>query len=134
METIFLTDKDYERLHQVVKVQRRSSGPIVVEALSRELKRAHVVPSQEIPQDIVTMHSRVRLRDIKSPAAMEITIVYPHQADILSRKVSVLAPVGTAILGCQVGEVVKWPVAKGNLSYRIEEIIYQPEAAGDFNL
>src|SRR5690349_11985585 len=117
METIFLTDKDYERLHQVVKVQRRSSGPIVVEALSRELKRASVVPYQEIPQNIVTMHSRVRLKDIKSPSEMEITIVYPHQADILSRKVSVLAPVGTAILGCQVGEVVKWPVAKGNLSY-----------------
>lgn len=65
---------------------------------------------------------------------MEITVVYPHQADISTRKVSVLAPVGTAILGCKVGDEVKWPVTKGNLSYRIEEITYQQEAAGDFNL
>ena len=134
MNPIFLTEKDYHRLHHLVQVQRIANGQQAVEALCKELKRAQVVPSEEIPQDVITMNSRVRLKEMKSAAEMEITIVYPKDADLASRKVSVLAPVGTAVLGCKVGDEVKWPVAKGAMTYKVEEIIYQPEAAGDLNL
>jgi regulator of nucleoside diphosphate kinase len=134
MEAIYLTEKDYNRLHEVVQVNRRSSGPLVVAALSKELKRAQVVPSQEIPADVITMNSQVRLKETKSAFTMELTIVYPHEANVSSKKVSVLAPVGTAVIGCKVGETVKWPMSRGTATYIVEEILYQPEAAGELNL
>jgi regulator of nucleoside diphosphate kinase len=133
MDAIYITEKDYQRLHQVVQVHRKSSGPLVVAALSKELKRAQVVPSQEIPGDVVTMNSLVRLKETKSAFTMEITIVYPHEANMSSRKVSVLAPVGTAVIGCKVGETVKWPMSRGTATYLVEEILYQPEAAGELS-
>jgi regulator of nucleoside diphosphate kinase len=133
METIYLTDKDYQRLHQVVQVQRRSSGPVVVEALSRELKRAQVVPSKQIPADVITMNSLVRLKDLKNDLTMDLAIVYPKEANMNTKKVSVLAPVGTAVLGCKVGDEVKCAMGKGTATYMIEKVLYQPEAAGDLN-
>ena len=132
--TIYLTDKDYNRLLQVVQSQRQKNGLFVVAALSQELKRAKVVSAKEIPADVITMNSRVRLKEMKSAAELDIDIVYPKDADVGKRKVSVLAPVGTAVLGCKVGDEVKWPVAQGMVTYKVEELIYQPEAAGDFNL
>jgi regulator of nucleoside diphosphate kinase len=132
--TIYLTDKDYYRLLQVVQSQRQKNGLFVVAALSQELKRAKVVPPTEIPADVITMNSRVRLKEMKSAAELDIDIVHTKDADVGNRKVSVLAPVGTAVLGCKVGDEVKWPVAQGMVTYKVEELIYQPEAAGDFNL
>ena len=132
--TIYLTDKDYNRLLQMVQSQRQKNGLFVVAALSQELKRAKVVPPTEIPADVITMNSRVRLKEMKSAAELDIDIVYPKDADVGKRKVSVLAPVGTAVLGCRVGDEVKWPVAQGMVTYKVQELIYQPEAAGDFNL
>lgn len=132
--TIYLTDKDYNRLLQVVQSQRQKNGLFVVAALSQELKRAKVVSPTEIPADVITMNSRVRLKEMKSAAELDIDIVYPKDADVGKRKVSVLAPVGTAVLGCRVGDEVKWPVAQGMVTYKVQELIYQPEAAGDFNL
>ena len=133
-DTIYLTDKDYNRLLQVVQAQRQKNGLFVVAALSQELKRAKVVSPTEIPADVITMNSRVRLKEMKSAAELDIDIVYPKDADVGKRKVSVLAPVGTAVLGCKVGDEVKWPVAQGMVTYKVQELIYQPEAAGDFNL
>ena len=132
--TIYLTDKDYNRLLQVVQSQRQKNGLFVVAALSQELKRAKVVSPTEIPADVITMNSRVRLKEMRSAAELDIDIVYPKDADVGKRKVSVLAPVGTAVLGCKVGDEVKWPVAQGMVTYKVQELIYQPEAAGDFNL
>ncbi|WP_161888239.1 nucleoside diphosphate kinase regulator [Pontibacter russatus] len=131
MNTIYLTQRDYQRLHSLVLAQREISGPQAVEGLSRELKRARVVPSEEIPVDVVTMNSLVKLKDLKTSAVMEITIVYPKDADLANRKVSILAPVATAVLGCRVGDEVEWPAPQGTVKYKVEEIIYQPEAAGD---
>jgi regulator of nucleoside diphosphate kinase len=102
--------------------------------LGAELKRAEQVASEKIPQDIVTMNSRVRLKELKSGRDMEFTIVYPQDADLKAQKVSVLAPVGTAILGCKTGEVVDWPTPQGTRSFKIEEILYQPEASGHYHL
>ena len=132
--TIYLTDKDYNRLLQMVQSQRQKNGLFVVAALSQELKRAKVVSAKEIPADVITMNSRVRLKEMKSAAELDIDIVYPKDADVGKRKVSVLAPVGTAVLGCKVGDEVKWPVAQGMVTYKVQELIYQPEAAGHFNL
>jgi regulator of nucleoside diphosphate kinase len=134
MNPIYLTEKDYERLHSLVQVQRQNGGAAAVDGLCKELKRAKVVASEEVPEDVVTMNSVVRLKDMKTGNAMEITVVYPKDADLSSRKVSVLAPVATAILGCKIGDEVEWPAPQGMLSYKVESILYQPEAAGDFYL
>ncbi|MCJ8165675.1 nucleoside diphosphate kinase regulator [Pontibacter sp. E15-1] len=135
MNTIYLTEKDHQRLHALVQAQRQTTGTHAVEALCKELKRAKVVPSEEIPVDVVTMNSFLRLRELKSSSVMEITITYPKDADLASRKISVLAPVATAILGCRVGDEIEWPAPNGStVTYKVEEILYQPEAAGDFYL
>ncbi|SHK03930.1 nucleoside diphosphate kinase regulator [Hymenobacter psychrotolerans] len=131
MPPIYLTKLDYERLLQIVQTERLSTGNRVIEGLGQELKRARLVASDEIPPDVVTMNSVVRLRELKSGTELEITLVYPRDADAATRKISILAPVATAVLGCRVGDEIEWPVPKGTVSYRVEAVLYQPEAAGD---
>lgn len=131
MPPIYLTKLDYERLLQIVQTERLSTGNRVIEGLGHELKRAKLVASDEIPPDVVTMNSVVRLRELKSGTELEITLVYPKDADAATRKISILAPVATAVLGCRVGDEIEWPVPKGTVSYRVEAVLYQPEAAGD---
>jgi regulator of nucleoside diphosphate kinase len=134
MNPIYVTEKDFQRLHSLVQVQRQVSGPHTVEALSRELKRAKVVASEEIPGNVVTMNSLVKLKELKSGAEMELTVVYPKDADVSKFKISVLAPVGTSILGCKVGDQVERTDSKKTMVYEVKDVLYQPEAAGDLNL
>ncbi|GEO04800.1 prokaryotic transcription elongation factor, GreA/GreB domain protein [Adhaeribacter aerolatus] len=134
MKPIYLTDTDYQRLHHLVKAQRTSTRPQVAAALGKELERAQVVPSEEIPPNVITMNSKVRIKEMKSTTEMEITIVYPKDADLREQKVSILAPVGTAVLGCQVGDEVEWLVPDGTRIYKIEEVIYQPQSEGELSV
>jgi regulator of nucleoside diphosphate kinase len=134
MKPIMITEKDYQRLNHLVKVLQIAKGPKIVAALRNELVDAVVVPPEEIPQDVITMNSRIRLKKRKSASEMEISVVFPEDTDIVNRKISVLAPVGTAVLGCKVGDEVKWPSAQGAVVFQVEEIVYQPEAAGDLHL
>jgi regulator of nucleoside diphosphate kinase len=103
MKPILITEKDYQRLNHPVQMQQMANGPQVVEVLRNELKGAVVVPSEEIPQDVITINSRIRLKKRKGAAEMEISVVFAQDADIVNRKISVLAPIGTAVLGCKVG-------------------------------
>ncbi|MEJ8802011.1 nucleoside diphosphate kinase regulator [Pontibacter sp. H249] len=133
--TIYLTEQDYKRLIDLIQVQRQNGTAAVnIGKLGEELKRAKLVPAEEIPADVITMNSRVQLKDLQSGTDMEITLVYPKDADVNARKISIFAPVGTAIIGCREGDVVKWPVPAGTINYKIEKVIYQPEATGDFHL
>ena len=134
MNTIYLTDQDYLRLHSLVQLVGIIRGPQVIKALSKKLKRAKVVASEQIQENIITMNSRVRIKELKTSEDMEIRIVYPKDANLAKQKISVLAPVGTAVLGCQVGDEIEWLLAQGKVIYKVEEIIYQPEAAGDLYL
>ncbi|WP_400192193.1 nucleoside diphosphate kinase regulator [Hymenobacter sp. B81] len=131
---IYLTKTDYERLRTLIETERRTNGPHDLEALGQEMKRALVVEPAAVPPDVVTMNSVVRLRDVNGAAPLEITVVYPRDANVAQRKISVLAPVATAVLGCRVGDQIAWAVPKGTVTYQVEAIVYQPEAAGDWNL
>ena len=82
-------------------------------ALQDELERATVVPAEGVPPGVVTMNSRVRYFDEHSGVCREIELVYPENADITDAKVSVLAPVGTALLGLEVGQSIDWPFPSG---------------------
>jgi regulator of nucleoside diphosphate kinase len=132
---IYLTEQDYKRLVDLVQQQRQSPG--VGENLAKlgeELKRAKRVGSDEIPADVVTMNSRVQLRNLSTNAEMEMTLVYPKDADVSARKISILAPVGTAIIGCREGDEIEWPAPAGTLHFKIVKVMYQPEASGNFAL
>jgi regulator of nucleoside diphosphate kinase len=102
--------------------------------LQAELDRAIVVAPEDIPPDVITMNSTVRMRDVENSEEMTYTLVFPKHADITRGAISVLAPVGMAILGFAEGDVVEWPVPSGTAQIAIEKVLYQPEAAGDFHL
>jgi regulator of nucleoside diphosphate kinase len=105
-----------------------------LDKLQEELDRGKVVPASEIPKDVVTMNSRARLVDLDSGETEELTLVFPENADISQARISVLAPIGTAMLGYKVGDVFEWEVPAGKRRLKVEEIVYQPEAAGDYHL
>lgn len=134
MNPISLTDKDYLQLNRLVQEQHQASRPYEVDALGKELKRACIISSREIPPDVITMNSIVQIRESPSTAALKMSIVYPHEANLQKQKVSVLAPLGTAIIGCRVGDEVRWKLMNETHCYKVEKIIYQPEAAGDLDL
>ena len=109
-------------------------GSEYLKNLENELERAEVVPPEQIPPDVITMNSKVRLIDTDTGEETVYTLVFPENADLSQNKISVLAPVGTAMLGYRVGDTFEWDVPAGKLTFKVEEILYQPEASGDYDL
>ncbi len=132
---IYITEYDLNRLRTLIEDERAiKKGAKHLEELEEELKRAVLVEPQDIPADVVTMNSRIRLKDLEAGDEMTIQLVFPKDADSKQDRISVLAPVGTAIIGFKVGDVIDWEIPSGTAKFRVEEILYQPEAAGDFDL
>jgi regulator of nucleoside diphosphate kinase len=102
--------------------------------LKAELDCATIVRPDDAPQDVVTMNSTIVLRDLDTQEVETYTLVYPEQADIANGKLSVLAPIGTAVLGQCVGDVLRWRVPAGRRRLKIEQVVYQPEREGAFHL
>jgi regulator of nucleoside diphosphate kinase len=86
-----------------------------------------------MPPEVVTMNTKVMLL-MSIPWGDDYSLVFPKDFDIDAGNISVLAPIGTAILGYREGDIVEWPVPSGIRRIRIEKILYQPEASGDFHL
>lgn len=104
------------------------------EALQDELDRANVVEPRDVPPTVVTMNSKVRFVVEQTGEAFERTLCYPRDVQGDASRVSVLAPIGSALLGLTVGQQIEWPVPGGKKrSVRIVEVVYQPERAGDFH-
>lgn len=133
---IYITKFDLERLEKLLVEEKRTDyrGSGYLENLEKELSRANVVSSKEIPADVITMNSQALLVDTETGEEMTITLVFPQDADILQGKISILAPVGTAMLGYRVGDSFSWDVPDGVRNLQVKEIFYQPEAKGDFDL
>jgi regulator of nucleoside diphosphate kinase len=100
---------------------------IQCEALEEEIERAKVVPSDQIPSDVVTMHSRVRIVDMRTGEQLVYQIVYPHEANYVAKRISILAPIGMALLGYSAGTEIDWNVPSGTRRLRIEAVEHQPE-------
>lgn len=99
--------------------------------LQRELERAIVVSSEAVPRDVVTMNSRVLYVDETTGERRLVKIVYPEEADASEGKVSVLAPVGAALLGLSIGQAIQWDFPDGSRRrLRVEDVSYQPESSG----
>lgn len=134
---IWLTNHDLGQLrHLIADLTQRARGMQAgVDALEEILDLGRVVPSQDIPQDIVTMNSKVIFEDLGAREQREAIIVYPQDADPQSGKISVLSPVGIALLGLAVGAEIDLPLPHGRTSrIRIREVSYQPEAHGEYAL
>ncbi len=131
---ITLTRRDHERLKALVEVDPNPSDPDreVLQDLRTELDRALIVESKKVGADIVTMNSRVRIQDLDTGEEKEYTLVYPLAADISQGKISILVPLGTALIGYRTGDVVEWKVPGGIRKFKIKKVLDQPEASGDF--
>jgi regulator of nucleoside diphosphate kinase len=104
-----------------------------IDDLEFELERANIVDAADVPRDVITMNSTVRLRDLDSGEELDLTLVYPRDARIDENRISILAPVGTALIGYRAGDVIEWPVPAGQARFKVEDILYQPESAGVFD-
>lgn len=132
LPTIYLTQDDLDRLFSLLETRARAEGRERFRRLEEELTRAVVVPREEIPKDIVTMNSRVLFEDETTGEQREVTLVYPWDADIAAGKISILVPVGTALLGLRVGQSIDWELPNGEKRrYRVITLPYQPEMAGE---
>lgn len=130
-DRIFLTKIDFEKLCCLVESRRagHASDRAYLETLEQELDRAEIVEPHAIPADVVTMNSEVRLKDLDSSEVRVYRLVFPGQPRT-GNTVSVLAPIGTAMLGYRAGDVIEWPVPKGIRRLEVVDVLYQPEAAG----
>lgn len=128
---ITLSRLDADRLEQLLEAMGDKSFPASVE-LEKEIARARIVEPTQIPPTVVTMNSTVRFKVTSSDAEFSLTLVYPKDADGSSDKISILAPVGSALLGLNEGDEITWPAPGGQpIRVRIIEVTYQPERSGD---
>ena len=125
-----LTELDHIRIGRLINHHERRDHP-----MAAVLQQAELLPSREVPTDVVTMHSRLRLTDLDSGRALTITLCYPPDAEPARGFVSVLSPVGMSVLGLRVGDVARWRLPGGwEAAARVDAIEFQPEAFGIFTL
>ncbi|MBS3759125.1 MAG: nucleoside diphosphate kinase regulator [Desulfobacterales bacterium] len=134
--TIYITSFDLMRLEDVLavanEVHYRDRKDL--EALDNELANAKILNPKDVPPDVVTMNSKVQLVHLDTGETNEYTLVFPREADIDQGKLSIISPIGTAIIGYSEGDEIEWQVPAGVRRIKIKKILYQPEAAGDFNI
>ena len=130
-----MTEFDVRRLDALFeRLRLHVKPPPTLTLLERELERAVVVKPDEVPATVVTMNSEVEVVDLDTGERRSLKLVFPAMAGIEAGRVSVLAPLGTALLGSRQGAQVAWQTPRGGRRLRVESVVYQPEAAGRFDL
>ena len=109
VEQIILSETDYGKICSLLQIARSEHS----EFLEQELDRAAIVPDSELPADVVAMNSSVRYRDLESGDETSVVLVYPHEANVEKGWVSVLAPLGAALIGLRAGQNIRWPLPGG---------------------
>jgi regulator of nucleoside diphosphate kinase len=134
-DTPTMTEFDVRRLDALFERMRRQvKPPPTLSVLERETERAVLVKPEAVPASVVTMNSQVEVVDIDTQERRCVTLVFPSLAGIDAGRVSVLAPLGTALLGSREGSLIEWTTPRGVRRLSVERIVYQPEAAGRFDL
>jgi regulator of nucleoside diphosphate kinase len=135
-KSIHITEFDLERLKKLLQDAQYTDyrKSTYLEKLRMEINRAEVVDPHDIPSDVITMNSTVILVDLDTGEEETYTLVFPENADLGKGKISIFAPIGTAMLGYEVGDIFEWEVPAGIRKLRVEKILYQPEASGDYHL
>lgn len=130
---IIISTIDAERLEALLDALP-SDGFIGMAELETELARAKIVEPKDVPPSVVTMNSTVHFRIESSNEDFELTLVYPKDSDLSGKTISVLAPVGSALLGLSQGDEIEWPKPSGGvIRVKIQEVAYQPERAGELH-
>ena len=129
-DQILITREDKKRLLRVLpRLGTEYAHREDLALLGEELERAIEVEPDDVPSDVVTLSSTVRVTDLENGASMDYTIVMPGEANYDAGRISVLAPLGTALLGYRVGDEIEWEVPRGVRRLRIAAVLFQPEAA-----
>ena len=133
---IFITRYDMDRLRDLIEAVSKYRGKIKSEldALEKELDRGKIVDAKNIPADVITMNSAVQLVDIDSQKDLVFKLVFPSDANLEENKISILAPIGIALLGHRVGDIVEWEVPARKRKLKVKKMLYQPEASKHFHL
>lgn len=130
---LIISTVDFERLERLLD-SLPNKGFIGKVDLEAELARAKVVEPKDVPPTVVTMNSTVRFKIESSNDEFELTLVYPKDSDMSGKTISILAPVGSALLGLSQGDEIEWPKPGGGVQrVQIHEIAFQPERSGEFN-
>jgi regulator of nucleoside diphosphate kinase len=136
MKKVTLTKNDYTRIYKAITDAKNSKtiNSNEAEKLLSELSKAEIVPSEKIDKDVVTMNSEVKLFFKNTQKEQSFKIVYPQDANLKENKISIFSPIATALIGYRIGDEIEWIVPGGMTKIKIIDLIYQPEAAGDFDL
>ena len=127
---VILTSQDFDRLEALLASLPPNAFPGKT-ALQAELERAEIVEPEKVPPDVVTMNSTVRFQLLETGEEFQLTLVYPKDVQGHADRISVLAPVGSALLGLSVGDELEWPKPGGGVStVTVVEVVYQPGRAG----
>ena len=130
---IIINEFDAERIDRLLEQPAYANSP-VANALNDELDRAQMCAPEDMPHDVVTMNSQVRFRDLTTGEERVRTLVFPAQMTDSSSQLSVMAPVGAALLGLRAGSAIHWELPGGTSTHlEVLELLYQPEAAGEFH-
>ncbi|HAV01597.1 nucleoside diphosphate kinase regulator [Chryseobacterium salipaludis] len=135
MKEVIITKQDFNRIHRAITAAKATNSIKKEEAekLLAELKNAKIVEPENIGGDVVTMNSIVKIHFQNNKSTMEFKLVYPSEANIKEKKISIFSAVAAALIGYRVGDEIDWLVPSGMTKIVIDEIVYQPEAAGDFD-
>lgn len=131
MSTVQITESDAASLRALLRSRNGSipSAAFPTVSLKQRLEQASIVPDDSIPAAVVTMDSRIILRDLEGDFTAEYTLVYPGNADFAKGKLNIFAPLGTALLGCRELETIEWSAPRGKKRFQIAKVLHQPEAA-----
>jgi len=130
--TIIINELDAERIDRLLEQPAFASLPIA-SALNDELDRAQMCAPQDMPANVVTMNSQVKFRDLTTGEVRPRTLVYPAQMTDSSTQLSVMAPVGAALIGLRTGDTIHWELPGGTATHlEVLELVWQPEAAGEY--
>lgn len=130
-----ITINDYQRLSGLIKFAAlETKMPDVINRLHSKFRAAKMLPQDRILNNVITMNSRVLLKEITNAREAEVTVTYPQEADGREGKISIFSPIGLALLGRQAGDIVSWKTPNGTGRFEIVKIIYQPEAFGHYYL
>jgi len=136
MSRITLSRVDYARIKKCINDAKQLKSISITEAekLMEELNSATIVEPEDMPSDVVTMNSIIKMSFPNIDKHVQFQIVYPNQANVKENKISIFSPIATALIGYKIGDEIEWLVPGGLTKIKIVEIIYQPEAAGDYDI
>ena len=133
---IIINRLDYARIKKCINDAKQFKSITSIEAdnLLKELDSAKIMEPESIPSNVVTMNSIAKITFLNNNKQVQFQIVYPDKANLKENKISIFSPIATSLIGYKVNDEIEWIVPGGLTKIRIDEIIYQPEATGDYEL